>query len=59
MPGLYWRFPIIWRISKSKVTQIPQGSVGIVESVDGQPIQRVDFSPTTWIVTPSRTQLRF
>jgi uncharacterized membrane protein YqiK len=40
MPGLYWRFPIIWKISKSKVTQIPQGSVGIVESIDGQPLQK-------------------
>jgi hypothetical protein len=28
MPGLYWRFPIIWRISKSKVTQIPRQKLG-------------------------------
>jgi len=40
MPGLYWRFPVIWKISKSKVTQIPQGSVGIVESIDGLPLQK-------------------
>jgi uncharacterized membrane protein YqiK len=40
MPGLYWRFPIIWKINKSRVTQIPQGSVGIVESIDGQPLQK-------------------
>ncbi len=40
MPGLYWRFPIVWKISKSKVTQIPQGSVGIVESIDGQPLPK-------------------
>ena len=40
MPGLYWRFPIIWKISKGRVTQIPQGSIGIVESVDGQPLQK-------------------
>ncbi len=40
MPGLYWRFPIIWKISKGKVTQIPQGSIGIVESIDGQSLQK-------------------
>ena len=40
MPGLYWRFPIIWKINKSKVTQIPQGSIGIVESIDGQSLQK-------------------
>src|SRR4030042_6065992 len=40
MPGLYWRFPLIWKISKGRVTQIPQGSIGIVESVDGQPLQK-------------------
>jgi regulator of protease activity HflC (stomatin/prohibitin superfamily) len=40
MPGFYWRFPLIWKISKSKVTQIPQGMVGIVESIDGLPLQR-------------------
>ena len=38
MPGLYWRFPLIWKISKGRVAQIPQGSIGIVESVDGQPL---------------------
>ena len=40
MPGLYWRFPVVWKISKSKVTQIPQGSIGIVESIDGQPLPK-------------------
>ncbi len=40
MPGLYWRFPIIWKIHRAKVTQIPQGSVGVVESIDGQPLQK-------------------
>jgi len=49
MPGLYWRFPIIWKINKSRVTQIPQGSIGIVESRarespnrSGSPIHRVN-----------------
>jgi uncharacterized membrane protein YqiK len=26
MPGLYWRFPVVWKITKSKVTQIPRGA---------------------------------
>ena len=40
MPGLYWRVPIVWKISKTRVTQIPQGKIGIIESIDGQPLQR-------------------
>jgi uncharacterized membrane protein YqiK len=40
MPGLYWRFPIIWKINKTKVVQIPQGKVGIVEAIDGQSLQK-------------------
>jgi regulator of protease activity HflC (stomatin/prohibitin superfamily) len=39
MPGLYWRFPLIWKISKVRVTQIPQGQIGVVESIEGQPMQ--------------------
>jgi uncharacterized membrane protein YqiK len=39
MPGLYWRFPLIWKITKVKVTQIPQGVIGIVDSIDGKPLQ--------------------
>jgi uncharacterized membrane protein YqiK len=38
MPGLYWRFPIIWKIKKVEVTEIPQGNIGLVESIDGQSI---------------------
>ncbi|MCX6647891.1 MAG: SPFH domain-containing protein [Candidatus Bathyarchaeota archaeon] len=40
MPGLYWRFPIIWKINKGRVTQIPQGSIGIIESIDGHSLQK-------------------
>src|SRR4030042_828968 len=63
MPGLYWRFPIIWKLSKSRVTQIPQGSVGIIEltpalqvpkevvgvvvAMDGTPL------PSGYIVAPA------
>jgi uncharacterized membrane protein YqiK len=39
MPGLYWRFPLIWKIKKVKVTQIPQGFIGIVDSIDGKSLQ--------------------
>jgi regulator of protease activity HflC (stomatin/prohibitin superfamily) len=37
-PGLYWRLPIIWRIKKDRVTVVGPNQVGVVESVDGQPI---------------------
>jgi uncharacterized membrane protein YqiK len=38
MPGLYWRFPLIWTIEKADVTQIKPNNIGLVESVDGVPI---------------------
>jgi uncharacterized membrane protein YqiK len=38
MPGLYWRMPIVYKIEKAPVTRIEQGSIGIVESIDGKPI---------------------
>jgi regulator of protease activity HflC (stomatin/prohibitin superfamily) len=38
MPGLYWRFPVIWKIEKVGVTIIPSGKIGVVESVDGAQI---------------------
>ncbi|MFA5042564.1 MAG: SPFH domain-containing protein [Kiritimatiellia bacterium] len=38
MPGLYWRIPIIWKISKVEVTEIFPSEVGIVESIDGKAI---------------------
>ena len=40
MPGLYWKFPLVWRIRKVPVTVIPPDKVGVVESVDGQPLQK-------------------
>jgi regulator of protease activity HflC (stomatin/prohibitin superfamily) len=39
MPGLYYWIPLIWKITKVKVTQIPQGFIGIVDSIDGKPLQ--------------------
>ncbi len=40
MPGLYWRIPIIWRISKQYVTEILPEEVGIVEAIDGRAIPK-------------------
>jgi regulator of protease activity HflC (stomatin/prohibitin superfamily) len=39
MPGLYWRIPVIWKIEKAPVTAVPPDSIGIVESIDGKPLQ--------------------
>jgi len=39
MPGLYWMFPIIFHVSLVPVTVIPENSVGIVESIDGESLQ--------------------
>jgi regulator of protease activity HflC (stomatin/prohibitin superfamily) len=38
MPGLYWKFWVIWSWRKVKVTVIPPGKVGVIESVDGTPL---------------------
>jgi regulator of protease activity HflC (stomatin/prohibitin superfamily) len=38
LPGLYWRFWVVWRIKRYPVTRINPGSIGIVESIDGKPI---------------------
>lgn len=38
MPGLYIFNPLIWRIEKERVTIITETEIGVVESVDGEPI---------------------
>ena len=38
MPGIYWRFWVFWGREKAKVTIIPTGKLGIVESIDGNPL---------------------
>jgi regulator of protease activity HflC (stomatin/prohibitin superfamily) len=40
MPGLYWRFPIIWSFEKVPVVTIDTASIGVVESVDGEPLPK-------------------
>lgn len=38
MPRLLWRNPITWKIEKAPVVEIKPGEVGIVESIDGDPL---------------------
>ena len=38
MPGLYWKLWVVWSWRKVKVTVIPPGKVGVIESVDGTPL---------------------
>ena len=37
-PGIYWKFWVFWSWTKVKVTVIPPGQIGIVESIDGVPL---------------------
>ena len=38
MPSLYWRMPIVWRVEKAPVVVVNSDEVGIVESIDGEPL---------------------
>jgi regulator of protease activity HflC (stomatin/prohibitin superfamily) len=40
MPGLYWRLPIIWSFNKIPVVTVDIASIGIVESIDGEPLPK-------------------
>lgn len=40
MPGLYWKLPIVWSFSKVPVVTIDVDSIGIVESIDGEPLPK-------------------
>jgi uncharacterized membrane protein YqiK len=40
MPGLYWKLPIVWSISKIPVVTIDINSIGMVESIDGEPLPK-------------------
>jgi regulator of protease activity HflC (stomatin/prohibitin superfamily) len=40
MPGLYWKMPIVWSFSKVPVVTIDVESVGVVESIDGEPLPK-------------------
>lgn len=38
MPGIYWKLWLFWSWENAKVTIIPHGKIGIVESIDGKPL---------------------
>jgi regulator of protease activity HflC (stomatin/prohibitin superfamily) len=40
MPGLYWRLPIIWSFNKIPVVTVDIAGIGIVESIDGEPLPK-------------------
>jgi uncharacterized membrane protein YqiK len=40
MPGLYWRIPVIWSFTKVPVVTVDIASIGIVESIDGEPLPK-------------------
>ena len=40
MPGLYWKLPIVWSFSKVPVVTIDIDSIGLVESIDGEPLPK-------------------
>ncbi|MDD1772889.1 MAG: hypothetical protein LUQ09_08220 [Methanomassiliicoccales archaeon] len=40
MPGLYWRMPFIWTIEKVNVVFIGPDSIGVVNAIDGRPMQK-------------------
>lgn len=37
-PGFYWRFPLIWGWKKDDVIVVSPGQIGLIKSVDGQPL---------------------
>ncbi len=40
MPGLYWRIPVIWSFAKVPVVTIDVDSLGLIESIDGEPLPK-------------------
>jgi regulator of protease activity HflC (stomatin/prohibitin superfamily) len=40
MPGLYWRMPFVWSISKTPVQSIDIDHIGLVEAIDGKPLTK-------------------
>ena len=40
MPGLYWRLPIVWSFAKVPVVTVDIASIGIIESIDGEPLPK-------------------
>jgi regulator of protease activity HflC (stomatin/prohibitin superfamily) len=40
MPALYWRLPFVWSFTRVPVVTIDTESIGLVESIDGEPLQK-------------------
>jgi uncharacterized membrane protein YqiK len=40
MPGLYWKMPFIWTVDKVNVVFIEPDSIGVVNAIDGKPMQK-------------------
>jgi regulator of protease activity HflC (stomatin/prohibitin superfamily) len=40
MPGLYWKMPFIWAVEKVKVVNIGPDWIGMVNAIDGRPMQK-------------------
>lgn len=40
MPGLYWKMPFIWAIEKAGVVNIGPDWIGVVNAIDGRPMQK-------------------
>jgi uncharacterized membrane protein YqiK len=40
MPGLYWKMPFIWTVEKAGIVNIGPDSIGVVNAIDGKPMQK-------------------
>ena len=40
MPGLYWKMPFIWTVERVNVVFIGPSSIGVVNAIDGKPMQK-------------------
>ncbi|HEY6283434.1 MAG TPA: SPFH domain-containing protein [Nitrososphaerales archaeon] len=40
VPGLYYRFPLIWDVKRARITTVAEANIGLVESIDGKPLPK-------------------
>jgi len=40
VPGLYYRFPLIWGVRRVPITTIEENTVGLLEAIDGKPLPK-------------------
>ncbi|HEV2227207.1 MAG TPA: hypothetical protein VGR56_10440, partial [Nitrososphaerales archaeon] len=40
VPGLYYRFPLIWDVKRARITTVTETNIGLVESIDGKPLPK-------------------